>query len=249
MHANPETPRTFSPSDRSWASPPWPWGGANLIDYPLGSGDGIAAPSGDPDRTAPESAGEQGGVAMSVAEAAKTEHDRLRDLLTRLERTVRWGIAPDVTPVLSRLRRDLEAHRDREERVVYPALARLLGREEGPVACMLEEHEDLGRRLRDLAALAAQGIANPAVRERMRRESRAWTEDLRAHFDKEEKLVFPLADHLLPEGERVALAAAFGPSGPFPSLRELLGEDTTEGTWSGGQTASEERDVQRTARR
>jgi len=170
---------------------------------------------------------------MSVTATLAREHDVLRELLDRLERTLRWKLAADLEPTLRLLQHHLALHWEREECLLYPALAPVLGRDEGPVVHMLDEHCDGRGRLESILALGAQGIEDSAVRDAMLRAGATWIAHLRAHFDKEEKLVFPLADRLLPVSEREELAAGLGNGSLFPSLRELV-EDRTEESWKDG---------------
>jgi hemerythrin-like domain-containing protein len=88
-------------------------------------------------------------------------------------------------------------HHAKEEQHLFPALERRgLPREGGPVAVMLAEHHE-GRRL--LAALAA---GDPAA-------ARGYVALLRAHIDKENDVLFPLAEQVLAEEDQVSLHRAF----------------------------------------
>jgi hemerythrin-like domain-containing protein len=88
-------------------------------------------------------------------------------------------------------------HHGKEERCLFPALARAgWPSNSGPVAVMLEEHDD-GRGL-----LRAMESADGAARTRAARDY-VWL--LREHIDKENAVLFPLADTALDESARERL--------------------------------------------
>jgi hemerythrin-like domain-containing protein len=93
-------------------------------------------------------------------------------------------------------------HHAKEEQHLFPALERHgLPAEGGPTGAMRYEHE-VGRSL--LRAMAEGGdgeIADAIAR---------YAAFLRIHIDKENGVLFPLADQLLPPDEQGALARAFG---------------------------------------
>jgi hemerythrin-like domain-containing protein len=97
------------------------------------------------------------------------------------------------------------SHHAREETVLFPALLRAgLPGTGGPVDVMLEEHET-GREL--VRAMAAAGVATrPALVVR-------FSALLRAHIDKEEEILFPVAGSLLDRAELDALREAFDAAG------------------------------------
>jgi hemerythrin-like domain-containing protein len=85
-------------------------------------------------------------------------------------------------------------HHGKEERCLFPALAKAgVPSEAGPVAVMLEEH-DRGRRL-----LQTMESGEGAERARAARDY-VWL--LREHIDKENGVLFPLADAVLDEPTR-----------------------------------------------
>lgn len=92
-------------------------------------------------------------------------------------------------------------HHSKEEQHLFPALERHgVPREGGPVGVMLYEHE-LGRAfLRAMAegddATIAEAIGN-------------YSALLRAHIDKENEILFPIADQVLSEEEQRAIVQAF----------------------------------------
>ena len=80
-------------------------------------------------------------------------------------------------------------HHAKEESALFPAMVKGgVPSEGGPIAVMLEEHVE-GRRL-------VQAIASETGAGRVR-ACRAYVALLRAHIDKENEIVFPLADAVL----------------------------------------------------
>ncbi|MBI3031567.1 MAG: hemerythrin domain-containing protein [Candidatus Rokubacteria bacterium] len=92
-------------------------------------------------------------------------------------------------------------HHTKEEQHLFPALERHgLPRDGGPVGVMLHEHE-LGRAY--LRAMAAGD--DPTVAEAIENYSAL----LRAHIDKENGILFPIAEQILGEEEQRVIVRAF----------------------------------------
>lgn len=82
-------------------------------------------------------------------------------------------------------------HHAKEETALFPAMVKAgVPSEAGPIAVMLEEHEE-GRRLVATIEASAGGSRVAA--------SHAYVGLLRAHIDKENGIVFPLAESVLDE--------------------------------------------------
>lgn len=89
-------------------------------------------------------------------------------------------------------------HHAKEEAGLFPAMLRAgVPGEGGPIGVMLAEHEE-GRRL-----LAAMADPDPGRRAAIARQYAAL---LRAHIDKENSVLFPLAESVIDEAGRAALA-------------------------------------------
>jgi hemerythrin-like domain-containing protein len=92
-------------------------------------------------------------------------------------------------------------HHDKEERYLFPALVEAgVPSEGGPVGVMLAEHVE-GRTL--IQAMRTDDTAGRAE------AARRYVRLLRDHIDKENDVLFPLADAVLAERAQQALARAF----------------------------------------
>jgi hemerythrin-like domain-containing protein len=92
-------------------------------------------------------------------------------------------------------------HHGKEEAHLFPALERHgIPKEGGPLGVMLREHEE-GRAL----VRAMEEGRGPEVA----RAIRGYVILLRAHIDKENNVLLPLAEQVLPEEEQHALLRAF----------------------------------------
>jgi hemerythrin-like domain-containing protein len=146
------------------------------------------------------------------------EHDAVLLALRVLER-VEAGLAgeasratEDLDQLLGFFRGFVDAcHHAKEEEVLFPELERRgVGRERGPIGVMLTEHargRELVRgmaegleRLRSGESGAAAAIANGAQQYRAL---------LEAHIFKENNVLFPMADRLVPDEAAATIAARF----------------------------------------
>lgn len=92
-------------------------------------------------------------------------------------------------------------HHGKEEQHLFPALARRgVPIDGGPIGVMLAEHDE-GRRLLGTMARGTDAEAVAAVRD--------YSALLRAHIDKENEVLFPMAASVLTEREQRDLAASF----------------------------------------
>jgi hemerythrin-like domain-containing protein len=102
-------------------------------------------------------------------------------------------------------------HHAKEERFLFPKMReRSPVASSGPVDVLLEEHQE-GRRL--VAAMAAGCAATEAgnreAASRLAEDLIGYVDLMRAHTDKEDNVLFPLADRILRPADREALAAEF----------------------------------------
>ena len=100
-------------------------------------------------------------------------------------------------------------HHVKEEQCLFPAMRqRSPHASDGPIAVLLQEHKE-GRRLVEAIAAGSAAAAGGAPAEALARDLVAYVDLMRAHTDKEDNVVFPLADGLLRPADQAALAADF----------------------------------------
>lgn len=102
-------------------------------------------------------------------------------------------------------------HHAKEEGVLFPAMeAAGIPRQGGPLGVMFAEHVTARahvRALADSAAGAARG--DRAAAATFAEHARAYAALLRAHIDKEDHVLYPMADRVLNEKKQDALAEEF----------------------------------------
>ncbi len=102
-------------------------------------------------------------------------------------------------------------HHGKEEDVLFPKLGEKgLSPNAGPVAVMLYEHEQ-GRGLIRSMAEASESFAagEKAAAKKWAAAARAYARLLRAHIDKENEVLFVMAERLLSNAEQAELTEAF----------------------------------------
>lgn len=96
-------------------------------------------------------------------------------------------------------------HHNKEEALLFPALiAAGLPLENGPVACLLDEHED-GRRL----VRAMREALGAGDRRALQAGARGFAKLLRQHIDKENQVLFQMAKRLVKADAEARLRAGF----------------------------------------
>jgi hemerythrin-like domain-containing protein len=140
---------------------------------------------------------------MNPTDVLRDEHRVILRALDLLERAAAASV-PDGwwTTAVAWLRTFADRnHHAKEEAALFPAMIKAgVPSDGGPISVMLEEHAQ-GRTL--VAAIAAgSGVARPSA-------CRTYVALLRAHIDKENEIVFPLADAVLDEQAVTALRREF----------------------------------------
>jgi hemerythrin-like domain-containing protein/uncharacterized protein (DUF2249 family) len=185
--------------------------------------------------------------ATTATGALRHEHEVILRALALLER-VTPGMAAGAPAARTALPRLVEffrtfadrCHHAKEEQHLFPALERRgVPREGGPVGVMLVEH-DQGRRL--LAAMLADD-PRAAVE-----AAQTYIALLRAHIDKENDVLFALAEQVLADEEQQGLLRAFDAVereavGPGVHERLLAELDALEQELAGGVPTGQVLDV------
>lgn len=102
-------------------------------------------------------------------------------------------------------------HHGKEEDVLFPELMRRgVKREGGPIGVMLSEHEVGRGHVRALAeALKRLSGGDAGATAKISEHVRDYRDMLQAHIDKENRVLFPMADRLVPEDVAAHVAEQF----------------------------------------
>jgi len=105
-----------------------------------------------------------------------------------------------------------KCHHAKEEDHLFPALEKAgIPKEGGPIGMMLHEHQagrDFIRGMAQAAAALAGGDAGAA--KRFAANARSYSDLLLQHIEKEDNVLYPMAEARLPANADEALTAAFG---------------------------------------
>ena len=104
-----------------------------------------------------------------------------------------------------------QCHHFKEEQVLFPAMEeRGIPREGGPIGMMLMEHEEGRGHVRSmLAALTLAEARNEAAKDTLLENARAYLRLLREHIQKEDEILFRIADDVIPPDEQKQLLRSF----------------------------------------
>ena len=104
-----------------------------------------------------------------------------------------------------------ECHHLKEEKLLFPAMeAHGIPREGGPIGMMLMEHEEGREYVRGMrAAVESLETGGAGVTESLSRNARAFLRLLREHIQKEDEILFRMADECIPAGEQATLLKSF----------------------------------------
>ena len=102
-------------------------------------------------------------------------------------------------------------HHAKEEDTLFTAfLANGMPEENSPVAAMLMEHDQGRAFVRGIEEAATSALAGEAGQEEaIIKNAREYAGLLRGHIDKEDRILYPLAERTLPEEVRPAMLAAY----------------------------------------
>jgi hemerythrin-like domain-containing protein len=145
------------------------------------------------------------------------EHELILQALDALEKKVaaiQAGAAPDRTyfeKAVSFLRTFADkCHHGKEENLLFKRMAeRGFPVQSGPLAVMLADH-DAGRAfIRGIADGAAKLGTDPVAAKQIVENARGYIDLLRAHIDKENNVLFPMADRALGAEDQAFLSKEF----------------------------------------
>jgi hemerythrin-like domain-containing protein len=104
-----------------------------------------------------------------------------------------------------------QCHHFKEEKLLFPALEEHgIPRDGGPIGMMLQEHEEGRAHVKAMiAALEQLSTETGAARDALLSHARAYVTLLREHIQKEDDILFRMADEVIPEDEQRALLKQF----------------------------------------
>jgi len=103
-----------------------------------------------------------------------------------------------------------KCHHGKEERLLFKRMTeRGFQAQSGPIAVMLSEHETGRAFIRGIADAAAKLGTEPAAPAQIVEHSRGYIALLRAHIDKENNILFPMADQALAPEDQAYLSKEF----------------------------------------
>ncbi|MCL5962013.1 MAG: hemerythrin domain-containing protein [Chloroflexi bacterium] len=155
---------------------------------------------------------------MNATDVLRDEHEGIKRVLTVLEKET--GALKAGREVPPRVFEDIlefitvfadSCHHGKEETALFPRLEEKgIPREGGPVGVMLMEHDE-GRQyvqtFREGVALYKEG--KPEGKQKIIEGGMGYANLLRAHIDKENNILFKLADRILPQPEQAELVERF----------------------------------------
>ena len=151
----------------------------------------------------------------TATEVLKSEHrviERVLDSLEKLVQPSETSPLPAWEKAIDFLRNFADkCHHLKEEKLLFPALeARGIPREGGPIGMMLAEHEEGRGYVRAMAAALESAAKDPpAARVTLRIKATAYIRLLREHIQKEDEVLFVMADEIFSPAEQKELLRDF----------------------------------------
>ena len=142
-------------------------------------------------------------IKVHATEELRQEHQAVLQLLNEMNRVLdsantstaaSWK--PFFENALEYFKRDVATHFKKEEDALFPAMEGHIGRNGGPIAVMLNEHQLHNSLLKELGdAVTAGNLAG------LRSVWENFNPLLTMHIAKEDSVLFPMAEHMLTEEE------------------------------------------------
>ncbi|MDT8861393.1 hemerythrin domain-containing protein [Alkalihalobacillus sp. MEB130] len=168
-------------------------------------------------------AGARSLILCSPLQSLKEEHQPLREQMEKLYRLshsieeekgigqikerilyLRQGVVKFVS--------QLDPHSEKEEGVLFPMVARYIGKDTGPILVMEYEHDQAKAHLRQFLE-ETTNLQESLTRDELVTITKRYNDAfkiLQGHFLKEEEILFPLAQRLLSDEEKLSLEERIG---------------------------------------
>ena len=104
-----------------------------------------------------------------------------------------------------------QCHHGKEEEFLFPAMEKVgVPRDGGPIGVMLAEHTTGRQYVKEFGeAIERYGQSDPTAAKDLTRNARKYIELLTAHIEKENGILFPMAEEHLPDRKKMELLTAF----------------------------------------
>lgn len=143
------------------------------------------------------------GVVSPVLRTWMREHDEALRRLDRLAQGARTADWAAVAAVAKWLYDELKTHNEAEEQFLFPLMDPQFAGGHGPTDCMRAEHRAIWAATLELQELVQAGVPDdPGRAASLARQIAA---DLGAHIDKENQVLYPMAERMLSPGQLQSL--------------------------------------------
>lgn len=147
------------------------------------------------------------GVASPVLRQWMREHDEALRRLALMDKSARAGDWGPVAAVARWLYDELKVHNEAEEQHLFPLMDPFFGGGHGPTECMRAEHRQIWANTLALQENLQSG--SPADPARAAQLALAIAGELGAHIDKENNVLYPMAERILGPAQLKALEESF----------------------------------------
>lgn len=146
------------------------------------------------------------GVASPVLRKWMREHDEALRRLDRMEKGANSGDWAAVAAVAKWLYDELKTHNEAEEQFLFPLMDPFFGGGHGPTDCMRSEHRSIWAATLELQDAVKSGTpSDPAKATALALRVAG---ELGAHIDKENNVLYPMAERMLQPGQLKAMEDA-----------------------------------------
>lgn len=144
-------------------------------------------------------------MAKSPTDILRKEHDVVLGLLDKLEENIGKKDIKSSEKNIAILEKEFNKHSlNKEEKVLFPEIEKFMPREGGPTGMMVIEHEDLTASIKNFKGF----IKNKDLKNLAETGSHI-INLLRQHIDKENNMLFMMADMHLDEKQKKAIFEKF----------------------------------------
>ncbi len=155
--------------------------------------------------------------ARKPTELLSDEHKAVLKKLTAMETVLgnldqKEQVSASLKELTAFFKTDFWLHFDKEEEALFPEMETFISRNDGPIAVMLAEHEDLRKTNETIQKAALDylaGVADEATKQTLREQAAYFIKVLRGHINKEDNVLFHMAEAHLNPGQMEKIADLF----------------------------------------